>query len=481
MNTVSAESAWDECLGIIKDNISYQKFKSWFEPIKPISLIDHTLTIQVPSQFWYEWLEEHYYTMLRSTLAKVLGSEGKLEYSILMEKSRQFENNRAVRLPQRPMPPVQPQPIAGYPNYSPDVIENPFIIPGIRKTKIESNLNTSYVFERYIEGDCNRLARSAAMAIADNPGSNSFNPFFIYGPTGLGKTHLIQSIGNRVKQKYGDDKSVLYISSEAFTNEFVHAIRNNRASEFSMFYRNIDVLIVDDIQFFSGKEKTQEEFFHIFNALHQEGKQIILSSDRAPKDVPDIEERLISRFSWGLSADLQMPEYETRYAILERKANDNGIEIEPEILEFIAHNFKSNVRDLEGAIIKLLAHASLQNIDEIDLSMAKRVLKDMVKDSNTQISIESIQNYVCDYFSIDTNKVREKTRKQEIVEARQIAMYLSKRFTKSSLKTIGLHFGGRDHSTVIHAISTVEERMLTSPKHKRILEELHQRIEVASL
>lgn len=274
---------------------------------------------------------------------------------------------------------------------------------------------------------------------------------------------------------------MLYISSEAFTNEFVHAIRNNRASEFSMFYRNIDVLIVDDIQFFSGKEKTQEEFFHIFNALHQEGKQIVLSSDRAPKDVPDIEERLISRFSWGLSADLQMPEYETRYAILERKANDNGIEIEPEIIEFIAHNFKSNVRDLEGAIIKLLAHASLQNIDDIDLAMAKRVLKDMVKESHTQISIESIQNYVCDYFGIDTNKVREKTRKQEIVEARQIAMYLSKRFTKSSLKTIGLHFGGRDHSTVIHAISTVEERMMTSPKHKRILEELHQRIEVASL
>lgn len=476
-----AEAAWGKCLEIIKDNISYQKYKSWFEPIKPVNLVENTLTIQVPSQFWYEWLEEHYYNMLRSTLAKVLGPEGKLEYSILMEKSEQFENNRSVRLPQRPMPPVQAQQIQGYPENYPERIENPFVIPGIRKTKIDSNLNSSYVFERYIEGDCNRLARSAAMAIADNPGNNSFNPFFIYGPTGLGKTHLIQSIGNRIKQKYSDDKSVLYISSEAFTNEFVHAIRNNRASEFSMFYRNIDVLIVDDIQFFSGKEKTQEEFFHIFNALHQDGKQIVLSSDRAPKDVPDIQERLISRFSWGLSADLQMPEYETRYAILERKANDNGIEIDPEIVEFIAHNFKSNVRDLEGAIIKLLAHASLQNIDDIDLAMAKRVLKDMVKESHTQISIESIQNYVCDYFGIDTNKVREKTRKQEIVEARQIAMYLSKRFTKSSLKTIGLHFGGRDHSTVIHAISTVEERMSTSPKHKRILEELHQRIEVASL
>ncbi|MBO6584488.1 MAG: chromosomal replication initiator protein DnaA [Gracilimonas sp.] len=481
MHELSVESAWDKCLDIIKDNISYQKYKSWFEPIKPVSLKDNTLTVQVPSQFWYEWLEEHYYNMLRSTLAKVLGPEGKLEYSIVMEKSDQFEHNRSVRMPQRPMGPVQPQESNGYPEYHPDRIENPFVIPGIRKTKIDSNLNNNYVFERFIEGDCNRLARSAAMAIADNPGSNSFNPFFVYGPTGLGKTHLVQSIGNKIKEKFGDEKSVLYISSEAFTNEFVHAIRNNRASEFSMFYRNIDVLMVDDIQFFSGKEKTQEEFFHIFNALHQDGKQIILSSDRAPKDVPDIEERLISRFSWGLSADLKMPEYETRYAILERKANDNGIEIDPQIIEFIAHNFKSNVRDLEGAIIKLLAHASLQNIDDIDLAMAKRVLKDMVKESNTQISIESIQNYVCDYFGIDTNKVREKTRKQEIVEARQIAMYLSKKFTKSSLKTIGLHFGGRDHSTVIHAISTVEERISTSAKHKRMVEELHQRIEVASL
>ena len=481
MHELSVESAWEKCLDIIKDNISYQKYKSWFEPIKPVSLKDGTLTVQVPSQFWYEWLEEHYYNMLRSTLAKVLGPEGKLEYSIVMEKSDQFEHNRSVRMPQRPMGPVQPQESSGYPEYHPERIENPFVIPGIRKTKIDSNLNNNYVFERFIEGDCNRLARSAAMAIADNPGSNSFNPFFVYGPTGLGKTHLVQSIGNKIKEKFGDEKSVLYISSEAFTNEFVHSIRNNRASEFSMFYRNIDVLMVDDIQFFSGKEKTQEEFFHIFNALHQDGKQIILSSDRAPKDVPDIEERLISRFGWGLSADLKMPEYETRYAILERKANDNGIEIDPQIIEFIAHNFKSNVRDLEGAIIKLLAHASLQSIDDIDLAMAKRVLKDMVKDSNTQISIESIQNYLCDYFGIDTNKVREKTRKQEIVEARQIAMYLSKKFTKSSLKTIGLHFGGRDHSTVIHAISTVEERISTSAKHKRMVEELHQRIEVASL
>jgi chromosomal replication initiator protein len=481
LNKLNAEDAWNECLEIIEDNISYQKYKSWFEPIKPLKLDGDTLTIQVPSQFWYEWLEEHYFNMLRSTIAKVLGDEGKLEYSVLVERSDRFEDNRTIRLPQQPMPPQKPQEMNTFTDYHPGKIENPFVIPGIRKTNIDSNLNSNYVFDRYIEGDCNRLARSAAMAIADNPGKNSFNPLFVYGGTGLGKTHLIQSIGNKVKQQFGDELAVLYVSSESFTNEFVQAIRNNRASQFSTFYRNIDVLIIDDIQFFSGKEKTQEEFFHIFNALHQDGKQIILSSDRPPKDIPDIEERLISRFSWGLSADLQIPEYETRYAILERKAGDNGINLDPNIIEFIAYNFKSNVRDLEGAIIKLLATASLKHVDEIDLQMAKTVLKDMVKSSNSQISIEFIQNYVCDYFGIDTNKVREKTRKQEIVEARQIAMFLAKKYTKSSLKTIGLQFGGRDHSTVIHAISTIEQRVSTSPKHKRILKELEQKIDVATL
>ena len=481
MNKLDAEAAWNKCLEIIEDNISYQKYKSWFEPIKPLKLDGGTLTIQVPSQFWYEWLEEHYFNMLRSTIAKVLGDDGKLEYSVLVERSDRFEENRTIRLPQQPMPPQKPQEMNTFTDYHPGKIENPFVIPGIRKTNIDSNLNSNYVFDRYIEGDCNRLARSAAMAIADNPGKNSFNPLFVYGGTGLGKTHLIQSIGNKVKQHFGDELAVLYVSSESFTNEFVQAIRNNRASQFSAFYRNIDVLIIDDIQFFSGKEKTQEEFFHIFNALHQDGKQIILSSDRPPKDIPDIEERLISRFSWGLSADLQIPEYETRYAILERKAGDNGINLDPDIIEFIAYNFKSNVRDLEGAIIKLLATASLKHVDEIDLQMAKTVLKDMVKSSNSQISIEFIQNYVCEYFGIDTNKVREKTRKQEIVEARQIAMFLAKKYTKSSLKTIGLQFGGRDHSTVIHAISTIEQRVSTSPKHKRILKELEQKIDVATL
>lgn len=481
MSKEQASLVWQQCLDIIRANVSYQKFKSWFEPIKPDSLNDQTLTIQVPTQFWYEWLEEHYYNLLRSAIHKVMGDQGKLEYSIVVEKAEDMLDNRTVRLPQHPTPPVKDDYFEGHTTYYPGQVQNPYIIPGIQKKKINSNLNTGYVFEKFIEGDCNRLARSAALAIAENPGSGSFNPFFIYGGTGLGKTHLIQSIGNKVKQDFNGEKTVLYITSESFTNEFVHAIRNNRISEFSMLYRSVDVLIIDDIQFFSGKERTQEEFFHIFNTLHQEGKQIILSSDRAPKDIPDIQERLISRFNWGLNADLQMPEFETRYAILERKAHDNGIDFDPEILEFIAMNFKSNVRDLEGAIIKLLAMSSLQGIDRIDLALAKKILKDMIKDTKSNISIDSIQNHVAEYFGFESNKLKDKTRKQEVVEARQIAMFLSKKLTKSTFKTIGLHFGGRDHSTVIHAITTVEDRLSTNSKLKRMLKDLEHQIELSTI
>ncbi len=485
---VTASGVWEQCLEIIRDNINYQKYNSWFHPIKPVTLENKILTIQVPSQFWYEWLEEHYYNIMRSTITKILGEGARFEYSIVLEKADLEQDDRSVRMPQRSSPPMAPESgsqgynqIGYHPSYSSENIQNPFVIPGIRKNKIDPNLNENYVFTQFIEGDCNRLARSAAIAIAENPGKNSFNPFFVYGGVGLGKTHLIQSIGNKIRQDFGDEYSILYISSDQFTNEFVHSIRNNRAREFSMFYRNIDVLIVDDIQFFSGKEKTQEEFFHIFNALHQDGKQIIMTSDRAPRDIQDIEERLISRFNWGLSADLQKPDYETRYAILEKKSLENGIDFGPEIFEFIAHNFKSSVRDLQGAIIKLLATASLQKIDNIDLAMAKRILKDLIKETKKHVSIEDIQRLVCDYFGIDPNKVREKTRKQEIVEARQIAMYLSKTMTKSSLKTIGLHFGGRDHSTVIHAIHAVEDRQETSPKFQQIIRDIQQRVELASM
>jgi len=530
---LSAEEVWQDCLQIIRDNISRQSFKTWFEPLKAVELRDDSdylrLTIQLPSRFYYEWLEEHYFALLRRTITKVLGPNGRLFYNIVIEKddtetgyagtsmqlpARQPANERPqTPSPYTPPPPPQPPtqntggrwpyqepqysntpppdhrraaypPIqGGHPISTPNTqphqpFSNPFAVPGLQPANIKTHINKSYTFERFIEGDCNRLARSASMAIAQQPGATSFNPFLIYGGVGLGKTHLIQAIGNYVLAN-NNTKRVRYISSERFTTEFVQAIQNNRVSDFSLFYRQIDLLIVDDVQFFGGKEKTQEEFFHIFNTLHQSGKQIILSSDRPPRDIEGIEERLLSRFQWGLSADVQAPEFETRVAILQRRAEDDGIQVGADVVEFIAHHIKSNIRELEGALIRLLAHATLR-MQEIDLSMAKEVLRDLIKDTRVNMTIDEIQRIACEYFNISEDLIRGKTRKREVVQARQVAMYFSKQLTQHSLKTIGLHFGGRDHSTVIHANQSVEDQIDTDPKFKSMIEEIGQRLELRS-
>lgn len=499
------DAAWKQCLDIIRDNISRQSFKTWFEPLKAVSLEEEEnvlkLTVQLPSRFYYEWLEEHYFSLLRKTITKVLGPQGRLFYNIVIERddaetghggaSMQLparpEAEAHTPAPPRPAPPplaqpaprpARPAPAQGPAHGGTAPVAHPFVIPGIQKVQVESQLNQGYTFERFIEGDCNRLARSASLAIGQQPGATSFNPFLIYGGVGLGKTHLIQAIGNYARQ-YRTAESILYVSSERFTNEFVQSIQQNRTSEFSLFYRQIDLLIVDDVQFFGGKERTQEEFFHIFNALHQAGKQIVLSADRPPRDIQGIEERLLSRFTWGLSADVQPPELETRIAILKRKAEDDGIEISHEVIEFVAHNIKSNIRELEGALIRLLAHATLHK-REIDLTLAKEVLRDLIKDVRINLNIEEIQRIVCDYFGISEDLVRAKTRKREVVQARQVAMYFCKQLTQHSLKTIGLHFGGRDHSTVIHANQSVENQLETDAKFKETLDEIRHKIELRS-
>ena len=537
----SPESVWNECLDIIRDNISRQSYKTWFEPLKAISLEEESdlakLTIQLPSRFYYEWLEEHYFSLLRKTVTKVIGPRGRLFYDIVIEKEDVEQDGASMHLPARqpaneppasqaPPParedgpdapekpsddPSSPAPSSAdepppngpasrggrQPAQNPkqptssgsasaqttdpetpeDVpVQNPFAIPGIQKAEIDSQLNDSYTFERFIQGDCNRLARSAAWAIAQEPGGTSFNPFLVYGGVGLGKTHLIHAIGNYARANENAD-SVLYVSSERFTTEFVQSIQRNRISEFSMFYRQIDLLIVDDVQFFSGKEKTQEEFFHIFNALHQSGKQIVLSADRPPREIQGIEERLLSRFQWGLSADVQPPGLETRIAILQRKAEDDGIELPQEVIEFIAHNVKSNIRELEGALIRLMAHATLHQRD-LDLNLAKEVLRDLMQDSKMNLTIEEIQRIVCDYLDIPEDLVRAKTRKREVVRARQIAMYFCKDLTQHSLKTIGLHFGGRDHSTVIHANKTVEDQIETDDQFRGMVDEIGRKIDL---
>ena len=449
-----ARYVWVACLDLIKEGVNTQSFKTWFEPIIPLSLSGRKLVVQVPSQFFYDWLEEHYYSLINNTVIRVLGQGAVLEY--IVRKDEPLSDQPEEHIPfARPAPKVERRLFPQQPTSFKIGPASNSSVGG--NGKIQSFLNARYTFDNYIKGESNQLARAAASAVANNPGGTSFNPLVIYGGTGLGKTHLIQAIGNYALAN-GKAERVIYVSSEKFTVEFVEAIQSDRISEFSGFYRSMDLLIVDDIQFFSGKEKTQDNFFHTFNELHQIGKQLVLSSDRPPKELKGLDDRLLSRFQWGLTADIQPPDLETRIAILRKKSEDDRIELPQDVVEFLAANVTTNVRELEGCLISLLAKASLQGRD-LSLELAREVVKTVVGDIKSPISIEDIQRVVCEYFGIPEDLIRGKTRKQEIVNARQIAMYLAKELTNSSLKTIGLHFGGRDHSTVIHAYQSVEDQM----------------------
>lgn len=445
---------WRECLKTIKDNVTLMTYNTWFVPIKPIDINNSILKVQLPSRFFWEWIDEHYNTLITKTIHEIIGPEAKLAY-IITDTTSAEETDQIHD--EKPVTKIK-------------IIED-------TKPEFETFLNPRYTFENFIKGEGNQLARAAAGAISDNPGGTSFNPLFVYGGVGLGKTHLIQAIGNKILQNF-PDKKVIYLSADIFTIEFVEAIQTNTLNDFSLFYRKMDVLIIDDIQFLIGKEKTQDLFFQIFNTLHQSRKQIILSSDKPPKDLKGLDDRLISRFQWGLSADIQPPDLETRIAILKRKAEDYGMSVLGDILEYIATNITSNIRELEGCLIKLLANASL-NSKEINLDLAKKTVKEIATDRKVNITIESITKIICDYFKIDENKIRDKTRKKEIVLARQVAMYLSKELTKSSLKTIGLHFGGRDHATVIHSCTTIETLKQTDGYYKDIIETLRNNIEIS--
>lgn len=473
----NCKTVWESCLNVIRDNISYQSFKTWFDPIKPVKLEGNVLTIQVPSQFFYEWLEEHYISLLKKTIKKELGNDGRLEYSIIMDNSTYNSGPYTIKVPTSNIKatanPLVSMPIDLNKGSSKD-IPNPFIIPGLKKIKINSQLNESYSFENFIEGDCNRLARSAGFAVASNPGKTAFNPLMIYSNVGLGKTHLAHAIGLEVKNNF-PDKTVLYVTSEQFTNQYIEAVRNNNQNDFIHFYQMIDVLIVDDIQFVSRKEKTQEVYFHIFNHLHQNNRQLIITSDKSPVELEGISERLISRFKWGLSADLQVPDLETRISILEKKLYKDGVEMPRDVIEYLAYSITTNIRELEGALISILAQASL-NKKAITLELAKKMIDKFVKNTSREISIDFIQKIVCDYFNLPLEAIHSKTRKREIVQARQLAMYFSKKLTKSSLATIGLHCGNKDHATVLHACRTVNNLMETDKQFKNYVDELDKKI-----
>lgn len=474
----SPVTVWNNCLKIIKDNVTGQIFKTWFEPIKPIKLAANVLTIEVPSQFFYEWLEENYINLLRKTLRHELGKDSRLEYSIVMEDSHNNARPYKINIPGSNHNNLKNPPLSVHAGNTAMAIRNPFIIPGLKKINVESNLNSNYSFENLIEGDCNRLARSAGFAVANKPGETAFNPLLIYGGVGLGKTHLAHAIGIEVKNHH-PTKTVLYVSTEKFINQFTDSIRQGTTNDFVHFYQMIDVLIMDDVQYLAGKEKTQDIFFQIFNHLHQTGKQLILTSDKAPVDLQGMEQRLLSRFKWGLSADLQVPDLETRMAILRKKMHTDGIVLSDEIVEYIAYSITSNIRELEGALISILAQSSM-NKKTITLELAKQMIDKFVRNTTHEISLDYIQKVVCDYFNLPIDLLKSKTRKREVVQARQIAMYFAKSLTKSSLSTIGAHCGGKDHATVLHACRTVNNLMDTDKKFKSHVTDLQKRINIHS-
>ena len=509
---LAAERIWKRCLEIIRPQLSAQTMRTWFEPLEATALEGSEITLRVPSNFFCEWITEHYQTLLEKSLQEVLGAAAQFRFdsaSEIQSVDTKLEAAASEPAPVVPPAPVIPQRVTNVLTSSPHhaqqagaqpfgaqqaphapAIPSPFVSRNAttpphqnaqaaaqpKRQPIEPNLNPRYTFDTFIRGESNKLAYAAATAVANNPGGTRYNPLVIYGSVGLGKTHVIQAVGNAVLQKFSGAR-VLYTSSDKFTVEFVDAIQNDRINEFQSLYRSIDVLIIDDVQFFAGKERTQEIFFHVFNALRELGKQIILTCDRAPKELKDIDDRLLNRLQWGLTADIAAPDLETRIAILRHKAIADGIELSSEVIEFIATNVTTNIRELEGCLISLLATASLEG-KAPTLEIAKEVLRKVAKRSAPILTIETIQRTVSRKFGIEEDLLRAKTRKQEVVEARQVAMFLAKELTNNSLKTIGIHFGGRDHSTVIHAVQTVLDDMKHNPALLTKIDELRRQFDM---
>jgi len=469
---VDCSTAWNDCLEIIKQNVDEQNFNTWFKPIVPLRSEGDALTIQVPSQFFFEWLEEHYVPVLRKAIHTVLGENGRLEYSVIVDSGNQRNPPLMVNYPNGAGTKRSgSQQVNGtHEEYS------PFVFKTLNPLTVNSRLNPNYSFENFVEGDCNRLARSAGLAVAKKPGVTSFNPLMLYGGVGVGKTHLVQAVGNEIKKNL-PNKVVLYVDQNDFTSQFLNAVQNNKIQDFQNYYLQVDLLILDDVQFLAGREKTQEMFFHIFNQLHQSGKQIIMTSDCPPRDMKGFQERLLSRFKWGLTADLQEPDFETKLAIIHNKMESDGIEIPTEVAEYLAYSVDTNLRDMEGVLNSLIFHATLLK-KEIDLDLAKEVLKNIVKEIQSDVSVDFIQKTVADYFKVELEAMKGKIKKREIVIPRQVAMYFCKRYTQLTLALIGENFGGRDHSTVIHALESVEDMMKTDANFKNSVDDLSKKLKM---
>jgi chromosomal replication initiator protein len=456
------EQLWSRCLGVIKDNISEASYNTWFAPIVALKYENSVFVLQVPSQFFVEYIEEKYIDLLRMTLYRVVGNGTRLEYRVLIDKS----SGQGTQIPSTEEKP-KPRQMASQQQYV-----SPYHKPQL--PEIDPQLNPSYNFNNLIEGNSNKLARTAGISIANEPGKTIFNPLFVYGQSGVGKTHLANAIGVMTKQLH-PEKRVLYVSANTFQIQYTDAVRNNTVNDFLNFYQTIDVLIVDDIQEFAGKTGTQNTFFHIFNHLHQTGKQLVLTSDRSPLVMVGLEQRLLTRFKWGLSAEIEKPDFHLRKAILENKIYRDGLDISMDVIDFIAENVVDNVRDLEGTLVSLMAHSTLANMS-INIELAEKVVSRIVSVTRRVNTIEKIRDVVCDYFSLSVDAISTKSRKREVVQARQIAMYLSKQLTKNSLSSIGFAIGQRDHATVLHACKIVTDLMEMDKNFRNSVQEIEKRL-----
>ena len=439
---------WDAILERISAHVNAQSFQTWFKPTRLVSCDDAHLVIEGPNPFFVDWLAEHHLDKIQYAARETLGEDVTIEFV-------------ASATPPRVSPPEADAARAM-------IVNNPVVVPH------NAQLNARYVFDEFVVGNSNRLAHAAALAVADHP-ARAYNPLFIYGGAGLGKTHLIQAIGHRVIEKHAKMR-ISYVSAEGFMNDLIQAIRSGITHEFKDRYRNIDILLIDDIQFLAGKESTQEEFFFTCNALHNANKQIVVTSDRPPKEIPTLEERLTSRFEWGLITDVQAPDIETRIAILRKKVEKEQMQIPDDVIQLIAESTKSNIRELEGSLIKLLACSSL-TCQEINADMAREVLRDLRRDSSPKkASIQTIQKTVAQHFDIPLDSLRAKTRISRVVLARQVAMYIARVQTDLSLVEIGKKTGGRDHSTVLHACKKVSRAMDQDPGLKRKIQAIQEEL-----